>query len=515
MKKAILYARVSTDEQAEKGYSREEQVHQIRRFCSANNIEVVKEYLEDFSAKTINRPELNNLLAFAYDKKNSIDAIIVTKIDRFSRNVFDAYNLANQLSRQNIKVYSLAEGVLDFTETSKFLPLLIQAGAAQHDNMMRSDNTKRGMRQAMKKGKFVAKPPKGYIKNKETGIMEADGEIAKVVTWAFEQYSKGIYSAEEVRKDAEQRGLRLTKQSFLDMLSNQLYIGKVLVPAYKDEQEELVEGLHEAIVDEHTFYTVQDVLKGKRKPYKQPKNAVNEALPLRGHLICPQCGKVLTGSINKNGHGGSFPYYHCQQQKYACNHRVNADNAHIVLQKYLQTFQPSEEVIELFKHVLADVFNTKDGDRLGRRRLVEVKIEEVRGRINNMDDKFADGNISDENYSRIIKRLKDEENELIMQHATFTKVSPDLNKYVSYSTGLLQNLSEYYTTATFSTKHKLIGVIFPEKLTFSKNEYYTTKTNEVFSLICSLDKGLQQKSPAKIARLYSEAPPAGLEPATL
>ncbi|MFV0607045.1 MAG: hypothetical protein ACK5NK_14515, partial [Niabella sp.] len=143
------------------------------------------------------------------------------------------------------------------------------------------------------------------------------------------------------------------------------------------------------------------------------------------------------------------------------------------------------------------------------------KIEDVKRRINNVDDKYVDGNISDENYNRIVQKLKDEENELIMQHATFTKVPPDLNKYVNYSTGLLKNLSEYYTTATSSTKHKLIGVIFPEKLTFSENWYYTTKTNEVFSLICSLDKGLQQKSPAKIARLYTEAPPVGLEPTTL
>src|SRR5690606_36065738 len=100
--------------------------------------------------------------------------------------------------------------------------------------------------------------------------------------------------------------------------------------------------------------------------------------------------------------------------------------------------------------------------------------------------KYADGSISDENYERITNKLKSDQDELLMQHVTFLKVSSDLNKYLDYSIDLLQNLSEYYGNATSSTKHKLVGVIFPEKLTFRENWYYTTKTNEVFSLICNV-----------------------------
>ncbi|MFV0607257.1 MAG: recombinase zinc beta ribbon domain-containing protein, partial [Niabella sp.] len=278
-----------------------------------------------------------------------------------------------ELSKYNVTVLSMAEGEMDFNNPHKFFPLIIQTGAAQYDNMIRADNTKRGMRQAMKSGQFVAKPPKGYIRNKLSGNMEIDNGTADNVIWAFHQFAKGIYSAEEVRKDANLRGLDSKKQGFLNMLANPLYTGKILVPSYKEEAEELVQGLHEALIDEHTFYIVQDILKSKSKPYKQPKSAANEALPLRGHLICPVCGRKLTGSINQNRKNGNrIPYYHCQTNKYACNHRVNANTANTVLQKYLQTFQPAEEVIELFTHVLADVFNTKDGDRLDRKKQVEV-----------------------------------------------------------------------------------------------------------------------------------------------
>ncbi len=42
-------------------------------------------------------------------------------------------------------------------------------------------------------------------------------------------------------------------------------MGKIRVPAYKDEPEELVQGQHEALISEEVFYKVQDVLDGKKK----------------------------------------------------------------------------------------------------------------------------------------------------------------------------------------------------------------------------------------------------------
>ncbi|RQO31590.1 hypothetical protein DBR32_06430 [Taibaiella sp. KBW10] len=154
-----------------------------------------------------------------------------------------------------------------------------------------------------------------------------------------------------------------------------------------------------------------------------------------------------------------------------------------MFKEYLQTFQPTGEVVDLFTHVLDDIFNTNDVDRRGRKKQVEAKIEDLKGRINTMDYKYADGGISDENYSRIIAKLNNDLNELVMQHATFAKASPDLNKYMNYSIGLLQNVSEYYASAAANTKHKLVGVIFPEKLTFKEKWYYTTKINELLMLI--------------------------------
>ena len=77
MKKAIIMCRVSTDEQA-KGYSLDVQHEQLIKYCQRNNIEVVKHYKEDHSAKNFDRTEFKKLLQFAKSNKNSIDYLLFT-----------------------------------------------------------------------------------------------------------------------------------------------------------------------------------------------------------------------------------------------------------------------------------------------------------------------------------------------------------------------------------------------------------------------------------------------------
>lgn len=200
--------------------------------------------------------------------------------------------------------------------------------------------------------------------------------------------------------------------------------------------------------------------------------------------------------MSNNGHSGLFPYYHCQSVKYGCKCRFNAQKVHLAMQEYLKTFEPCDEAIELFNVVLGDYFNTQDKERLNAKYEIEKQIEKADERINKIQDEFADENINVQQFKEMMARYEGQKNDLIMQHASFTKVSPDFEKYVSYSTGLLQNLSYYYTTSLPSVQHKLIGLIFPEKLTFTGTVYQTTKINEAFSLICNIDKGFKENNPA-------------------
>src|ERR1035438_7312439 len=99
MKIADLYIRVSTDEQADKGYSQRSQDEMLRRYCEINSIEVRKVIFEDHSAKTFNRPEWTKFLSDLRRQRGQSDLILFTKWDRFSRNAGDAYQMISWLRK--------------------------------------------------------------------------------------------------------------------------------------------------------------------------------------------------------------------------------------------------------------------------------------------------------------------------------------------------------------------------------------------------------------------------------
>ena len=93
MKTADLYIRVSTDEQADKGYSQRDQEERLLRYCEVKDIAVRNIYIEDYSAKTFNRPQWAKLLTGLKRQRNnkSTTLLLFTKWDRFSRNISQAY----------------------------------------------------------------------------------------------------------------------------------------------------------------------------------------------------------------------------------------------------------------------------------------------------------------------------------------------------------------------------------------------------------------------------------------
>ncbi len=74
MKKAVIYARVSTDEQAERGTSIQAQLETCHDYAKENGLEVVKEYKEDYTGTTLDRPELNQLQD---DLKNGLAIAVI------------------------------------------------------------------------------------------------------------------------------------------------------------------------------------------------------------------------------------------------------------------------------------------------------------------------------------------------------------------------------------------------------------------------------------------------------
>ena len=109
MKKVILYIRVSTDEQADRGFSLRDQEEKLLTYCKDNDREVLMVFREDYSAKTFNRPEFNKLLKYAKQHHKIIDELLVIKWDRFSRNTSESYQMIDRFNTLQIRTNAITQ----------------------------------------------------------------------------------------------------------------------------------------------------------------------------------------------------------------------------------------------------------------------------------------------------------------------------------------------------------------------------------------------------------------------
>src|SRR5665213_815820 len=170
MKRGLLYIRVSTDEQADKGYSQRDQDERLKIYCERNDIIIDKVIFEDYSAKTFERPQWIKLLAeLKRTKGKNTDLILFTKWDRFSRNTADAYGMIKTLKALSVEPVAI-EQPLDISVPESKVILAIYLAVPEVDNDRRALNTINGMRRAKKEGRWMATAPIGY-KNRitETG----------------------------------------------------------------------------------------------------------------------------------------------------------------------------------------------------------------------------------------------------------------------------------------------------------------------------------------------------------
>ncbi len=512
--KAIIYSRVSTTEQKVNGYSLQDQEIRMRRFCSDNGYDIVAHYQDDYSAKDFQRPEFQKMITALVQKKIKAQKLICAEVDRFSRNTGAAIEMIEILKKLGVEVEFCDSGMNTNTPEEKFVRTM-KLASAELDNDLKGIKTRRGLRQAMREGRWVNSPPRGYSRGKEEfkGILQQN-EKARWVKKSYEEVAKGIESIESIRIKMGKKGFRVPKSSFHVMLSNLVYTGKIRIPAIEGEPEEIVIGLHDPIITDDLFQRVQGVIKGKKKPNIRLGSKDNN-LPLRGHLICPKCGKKLTGSASRNRIKEKYYYYHCQN---GCKIRYNAKVANELFLDFIESFSVPKEIANLYYKVIRDVFREKSKSKENELRLLDKELAKLKERENSADDKFIDNLIDSSTYNRIKKQYQDRSNEVHGRILDLKMSMNDFELWAKTAFRTIPNLAKRFRSAGIEVQHKILCSIFPGNLVYEGNKYRTQRLNKVFALICSEDKGFglaQKKQTGKNDGLSNQAPPLGLEPRTL
>lgn len=511
MEKVIIYTRVSTEEQADKGYSLRDQKDRLEKYCALKNYSIIKHYEDDHSAKTFERPEFKKLLEFIRHNRKIVSRLLIVKWDRFSRNATDALNMLRTLDKLGVEV-DAAEQPIDMSIPENKLMLNFYLTAPEVENDRRAMNTTNGMRRAMKEGRWVNRAIVGYkfIYDERLKPILVKSEKAILVKEVFELLSNGTMAIEEVRKLIARKGLKCSRNHFWKLVRNPIYCGQILIKAYRSEPEEIVQGIHEPIVSEELFYRVQNVLFNKKK-IKAKSQTKSDFLPLRGFLVCPDCGKNLTGSASK-GNGGRYFYYHCQP---GCPQRVKADVAHNSFSEWLDSFSFKPEIAELYLAVIEDTFKIEEGDRVKEIQRIKNEIESGNANLLKVEKKYINDELEKDSYNRLKESYKKDVFELQDRLTELQTTDSGFMQYMSYGFSVLSNLKTCYDSADVELKQKLIGSIFPEKLIFANGMYRTTKDSEILRLLCMTGadfKGMENKKSRINAGQFAKVARRGIEP---
>ena len=511
----ILYTRVSTAEQADQGYSLAHQKELLTQYCKINNHKIVGHFEEDHSAKDFNRPAFTKLMSYLKANKRTVDCVVFTKWDRFSRNHSESLRVIAVLKKMGIEVLSVEQNI-DFTIPDNKLLLAIYLAIPEIENDKNSIRTKEGMRRAMKEGYWVGMAPFGYknTRNNDKKPTLIIKENADLVRTAFKEMSKGVFSAEEIRKKFRPKGMTLCKQAFLNMLRNPVYIGKIYIPEWGKTESELVDGIHPSIISDELFYKVNEILSG-RKPMKVKKNKQNDQLFLRGYLQCPVCNSKLTGSRSK-GNGGTYFYYHCNCNYHRIRFRADQANEDFVL--YLTSFRPPQTIINTYNEVLRGIAKEKGQEKAIRLKAIQSEIEKIERQLEKAEDRFVENDLDKGAYKRISDRYNAYILDLRREKVDLINTETKFEKHIKFGINLVTNLSDIFQRSPIEIKQKIIGLFFPEMLRYENGIYRTPKTNQVLKLFVQLSSLSEQpiKKQASIsAGLSTQAPQAGLEPATL
>ncbi|MBA7517444.1 hypothetical protein ES705_09498 [subsurface metagenome] len=163
---AIGYARVSTEEQAKEGLSLEHQKAKIQQYASLHNLKLVDVIVDKGkSGKDLSRQGIQEVISLSEEK--FISHIIVYKMDRLTRNVFDLLYLVREIFQPNkVEFHSITEKIDTETAMGKFF-LLIMGGFAEMERDLISERTKAVLQYKIQKLEYVGSPPLGYIASPE------------------------------------------------------------------------------------------------------------------------------------------------------------------------------------------------------------------------------------------------------------------------------------------------------------------------------------------------------------
>lgn len=460
--KAILIARVSTEEQREAGNSLPAQVARLEKYCHNKGFEIAQVYSFDESAYTDDRSEFDRIIDIVLNQKEKV-IVCCDKVDRLSRNVFDKrisllYEkaLSDEIELHFVSDSQIINSKISAVEKFQFS---ISLGLAKYYSDAISDNVKRAMEQKLRKGEWLGRAPYGYknIKVDNTTDIVIDEQEGYIVAKAYELYATQGFSINLLREKLKTDYNVTWVRSYLaQILSNPFYYGEMLVKGKTYPHR------YPPIISKELFTSVQEIKDGfNKKPFKY----AGKPYIYRGLIRCADCGLSITPEKHKG-----FVYYHCTQ--YKGKHGAKWIREEAITEQIGAVFKKLQMPQEIVEQIV-ETLNSLHKDKVEFHNREFDKLTKEQKRITKMmDNLYMDklqGSITVKDYDKFHATLSDQASNVSIGLEQLKEAETNYYITAKYVLDLTSRAYELFMSSEVEEKRQLIKLVLSNLMLKDEN----------------------------------------------
>lgn len=475
--KAIILARVSTEEQKEAGNSLPAQIERLENYCKRKGFDVIKSFSFDESAYKSQRNDFEKIIAEIKSQKEKI-VVCFDKVDRFSRNVFDkSVSVLYELAMDDkIELHFASDNLVinsKISATEKF-HFGINLNLAKYYSDAISDNVKRAYEQKLRNGEWIGKAPLGYknidLENGTKSII-FDPDKYFLVREIFELYATGKYSMKTLSREIEKKGLRgsqtgkpISSSQIEQILKNPFYYGMMRTGG------KLYPHKYEPLISLNLFNKVHEVINSyNRQNFKR----TNKPYVFRGLVKCQECGCSISPEIKK----GKYVYYHCTNYHGNCNNVVWIKEEELLeqIKPALKALKLNAEAVEELKSELRATHEAEKAFYEQNLATIKKKIEAIDKRLKVMYEDRLDGRLTTTEYDEKVKDYKAEQQDLWLQCEDHSKADESFYINANKILDLASRAWELFESSEAEEKTQLLNFILQNFFLKGKNLSFDAK----------------------------------------
>ena len=410
--RAVGYARVSSKDQEDTGYSLPAQEKLLRDFADRNGYELVKVFaIQESAAGKIQRKIFHEMME--YVTKAKINTVFVETTDRLTRNfsdvpVIDEWILADE--RHTIHLVKESCTLHKDSKSHEWFMWRVKVATAEYYIRLLSENVKKGQKEKLSQGWLPTKPPLGYktIGDKGHKIHVPDEEKAPLIKKMFELYASGQHSTKTLCNTMYDKGLRSRTGHKVSHARIHQLIGDPFYYGMNRWKNQITKGNHEPLITKELFQQVQDKLHSYGAPRARKHNSLFKSV-----FRCSECGGTITWEIQK-GHW----YGHCNHYK-NCSQRdwVKQENIDIQIADSIMAVTHKDERVERMLSWLQEALKEGHADEIAFREKSSAELERqyqiATQRIDKLYDDKIDCRISAEFYNKKLEQYKKEQDSVL------------------------------------------------------------------------------------------------------